>query len=80
VHSRSSITCHAIPRESKFLQWQTRLSEVETTDINGVAVFRPKDLGKAKNRAVFALESYLPKPFYWLKKRALVSMIRRKAA
>lgn len=79
-HSRSSITCHAIPRSRKFMQWQTRITDVKTSDVNGVAVFRPKDLTKARNRAVFAVESYFPKQFYWLKNRALVHLIRQKAA
>ncbi len=78
--SRSSITCHAIPRSRKFMQWQTRVTDVKTTDVNGVAVFRPKDLTQARNRAVFAVESYFPKQFYWLKKRALLHLIRQKAA
>jgi len=79
-HSRSSITCHAIPEARKFLQLQTRVMELKTTEINGIQVFRPKDLASAKNRAIFAIESYFPKQFYWLKKRAIVHVMKRKAA
>ena len=79
-HSRSSITCHAIPQGRNLLQLQARVLELKTTEINGVQVFRPKDLRSAKNRAIFAIESYFPKPFYWLKKRAIVYVMKRKAA
>lgn len=79
-HSRSSITCHAIPKASRYLQYQTRVLDLKTDEINGVDVFRPKDLGAAKNRAIFAAESHFPKPFYWLKKQAILHVVRRKAA
>jgi len=79
-HSRSSITCHAIPQARNLLQLQARVLELKTTEVNGVQVFRPKDLKSAKNRAIFAIESHFPKPFYWLKKQAIVYVMKRKAA
>jgi len=80
AHSRSSVTCHAIPQRHKLLQLQARTIDVKTVAINGARVFRPKDLGMAKNRAIFLIESRFPGPFYWLKKRAILHMIRGKAA
>ena len=79
THSRSSITCHAIPRSRKYLQMQTRLLDLKTSEINGTDVFRPKDLGRPRNKAVFLLESRFPKPFYWLKKRAIRYVIKHRA-
>jgi phytanoyl-CoA hydroxylase len=79
-YSRSSITCHAIPRARKFLQLQTRVMDLKTTEINGTYVFRPKDLSSGRNKAIFLLESRFPKPFYWLKKQAILYMIKHKAA
>jgi phytanoyl-CoA hydroxylase len=78
-HSRSSITCHAIPLSSKFLQLQTRVMDVVTDDVNGVAIHRPKDLARFRNRAVLWVESHFPRQFYWLKKKAILLMIRLKS-
>jgi len=77
-HSRSSITCHAIPRSRKFLQMQTRVIDLKTTEINGTQVFRPKDLSSSRNKAIFMLESHFPKQFYWLKRQAIIHMIKSK--
>ena len=79
-HSRSSITCHAIPKARKYLQMQTLVIDLKTTEINGTQVFRPKDLSSPRNKAIFMLESRFPKPFYWLKKRAILYVIKHKAA
>jgi phytanoyl-CoA hydroxylase len=75
-HSRSSVTCHAIPLSDRFLQLQLRLIDTPTDMINGVAVYRPKDLAKAKNRAVLWVEGKFPKPFYALKRFAIRNMAR----
>ncbi len=77
--SRSSITCHAIPEQKKFLQLQTRLFDLKTDKVNNVDIFRPKDLTVAKNRAILFVESHFPSVFYWFKKRAILYFIRRKA-
>lgn len=77
-HSRSSITCHAIPEKKRFLQLQTRLHDLKTDRINDVNVYRPKDLRSLKNRAIFFIESNFPMLFYWLKRRAITFYVRRK--
>lgn len=69
--SRSSITCHAIPASHRFLQHQTRIVPLKSTVINGIEVHRPKDLAKARYRAIFTLESKFPSIFYWLKRNAI---------
>jgi len=79
-HSRSSITCHAIPSSRLFLSHQTRLSDVATDDVNGTRVFRPKDLSALRNRLVFQIESRFPSLFYWAKRTALKQLFKRKAA
>lgn len=71
LHSRSSITCHTIPASQKFLQLQLRLHDVPTDRVNGVDIYRPKDLSKDTNRAVFWMESRFPKQFYALKSQAI---------
>ncbi len=79
-HSRSSITCHAIPSSRLFLSHQTRLSNVSTDDVNGTRVFRPKDLGALRNRLVLQMESRFPALFYWAKRTALKRLFKQKAA
>jgi phytanoyl-CoA hydroxylase len=79
-HSRSSITCHAIPRSRKFLSLQTRVLTLPTEDVGGTAIYRPKDLASPVNRLIFFLETTFPGFFYWLKKRAIVYLVRRKAS
>jgi len=80
VRSRSSITCHAIPRSRRFLQMQTRLMSLATDEVEGMAIYRPKDLAVAKNRVVFFFETRFPRVFYWLKKQAILYFVRHKAA
>jgi phytanoyl-CoA hydroxylase len=79
-HSRSSITCHAIPSSRMFLSHQTRLTNVRTDNVNGTGVFRPKDLSALRNRLVFQAETRFPSLFYWAKRTALKQIIRRKAS
>ena len=79
-HSRSSITAHAIPLSRKFLQLQTRVLTLRTEDVDGTAIYRPKDLGSTVNRLIFFVETNFPQFFYWLKKRAILYFVRRKAA
>lgn len=78
--SRSSITCHAIPTKKKFLQLQTRVLDLATERINGVNVYKPKDLSRGRNRAVFYVEAHFPTAFYWLKKKAILHSLKKKAA
>jgi phytanoyl-CoA hydroxylase len=70
-HSRSSITCHAIPARDRFLQFQMIPKDLPTTTVNGVEVYRPKDLASLKNRLVLWVEGSFPGPFYWLKRMAI---------
>jgi phytanoyl-CoA hydroxylase len=78
-HSRSSITCHAIPATRRFLQLQTRVLDVKTDSVNGIRIHRPKDLRSAHNRLVLLVESRFPGAFYWLKKQAILYFLRSKA-
>ena len=75
--SRSSVTCHAIPAKDRFLQLQLRALDVETDVVNGVQVYRPKDLALFRNRAILWIESYFPRPFYWIKRAALRRLATR---
>jgi phytanoyl-CoA hydroxylase len=79
VSSRSSITCHAIPRSRKFLQLQMRVLDVPTEEVNGTAIFRPKNLAIARNRMIMFLESHFPAFFYFAKRKAIGFFLRRKA-
>jgi phytanoyl-CoA hydroxylase len=79
-HSRSSITCHAIPSSRLFLSHQTRLRDVSTDEVNGTRVFRPKDLGTQRNRLIFQVETKFPSLFYWAKRTALRQVFRHKSA
>jgi len=79
-HSRSSITCHAIPNKKRFLQLQSRILDVRTDKVNKAYLYKPKDLDVFKNKIIFHIESHFPAPFYWMKKRAIVYLMRRKSA
>jgi phytanoyl-CoA hydroxylase len=79
-HSRSSITCHAIPSSHLFLSHQTRLRDVATDEVNGTRVYRPKDLSALRNRLIFQIESKFPSLFYWAKRTALKQIFRQKTA
>lgn len=78
-HSRSSITCHAIPDSHRFLQLHTRVFDLPTDTLQGVRMFRPKDLSKLKNRMVFTVETHFPNAFYAIKKAAVRYLIKRNA-
>jgi phytanoyl-CoA hydroxylase len=77
-NARSSITCHAIPLAKNFLQFQTRVMRLKTSNLNGTSIFKPKDLASPKNRAILYIESHYPTPFYWLKKKAIVHVLKEK--
>jgi len=79
-HSRSSITCHAIPSAHAFLQLQTRVLDVRTDEVNGTRLYRPKDLSSGRNRLIFEFESRFPALFYWAKRNAVKQLFRHKSA
>ena len=75
THSRASITCHAIPASHRFMQLQARIVPTPFELVNDVAVYRPKDLGVARNRAIFAFESRFPSIFYFAKRMAVKTLV-----
>ena len=75
--SRSSITMHAIPETHKFLQFHSRKIDVPTDDLGNSLIYRPKDQSKFKNRLILTIESRFPGIFYWLKKQAIKSLVRK---
>jgi phytanoyl-CoA hydroxylase len=77
-NSRSSITCHAIPLSKNFLQFQTRVMKLKVSNINGTSIFRPKDLSSFENRAILFVETRLPSAFYWLKRKAIIRVMKKK--
>lgn len=79
ARSRSSITCHAIPTRKKLLQMQSRTVNQPTVKVRETYINRPKDLQHRRNRAIFFVESHLPRFFYWLKKRAIIYVLKHKS-
>jgi phytanoyl-CoA hydroxylase len=79
IRSRSSVTCHAIPSSRLFLQWQVRLMDLATDDVNGTRIYRPKDLGSLRNRLVFQIETKFPSMFYWAKHVAIKQLMKLKS-
>lgn len=73
--ARSSVTCHAIPARDRFKQMQARVIDVPTDRVNGVEIFRPKDLMRWRNRLILFVESRFPGPFYRLKQYAIRSLV-----
>jgi phytanoyl-CoA hydroxylase len=78
LHSRSSITCHAIPASRKFLHHQILLWDVATDVVNDTRVYRPKDLSALKNRLIFQVETKFPSLFYWAKQKAVKQVFKFK--
>jgi phytanoyl-CoA hydroxylase len=79
MRSRSSVTCHAIPSSRLFLQWQVRLMDLSTDDVNGTRIYRPKDLSTLRNRLVFQFETTFPSMFYWAKHLAIKQIMKLKS-
>jgi phytanoyl-CoA hydroxylase len=75
-HSRSSITCHAIPAGDRMIQYHSRIRDVPGEELNGVRIHAPKDLARLRNRAVRAAEAIAPAPFHALKRAAITALVR----
>ena len=75
--SRSSITCHAIPKAHKFLQLQNRVLDVAAAELQNSAIYAPKDQAKLKNRAIKWAEWKFPRLFYALKSYAVKAAIQQ---
>lgn len=78
-YARSSITAHAIPSSRNLLQFQSRVLKLKSDQLNGTTIFRPKDLALLRNKAVLFMESHFPAQFYWLKKKAIVRVMKKKS-
>lgn len=78
-NARSSITAHVIPEAKNLLQFQARVLKLKVDQLNGTSIFRPKDLASLRNKAVLFVESHFPTQFYWLKKKAIVHVMKRKS-
>jgi phytanoyl-CoA hydroxylase len=66
--SRRSITNHVIPNQDLFLKLQSIKLDINTDFVKGIYLYRPKDQYKFKNRVIMFIESYFPRPFYFIKK------------
>jgi phytanoyl-CoA hydroxylase len=77
-HSRSSITCHAIPDSHRFLQFQNRILPLKLDTVNGIRIHRPKDLARRRNRAIFEIETRFPLAFYALKRTGIKAFLKVK--
>jgi hypothetical protein len=62
------------------LQYQVRLRDLRTDDVNGTRLFRPKDLVSSTNRMVLWLESAFPALFYGAKREAIKQLVRFKSS
>jgi len=74
--SRRSFTAHYIPQSMRFLQFQTRVKPLALGMTNGMLVHHPKDLRRAKNRAVFFVETRFPRAFQAAKRLAVRTLTR----
>ena len=69
---------HAIAESHKFLQLHSpRLSDMPTNELEYSLIYRPKDQKKFKNQLVLSMETYFPGIFYWIKKQAIKSLIKK---
>jgi phytanoyl-CoA hydroxylase len=76
LHSRRSVTGHFIPSDSRFLQFQSRIRKLNVQPVNGMAVHHPKDLSKARHRAIFFVENRFPQTFR-LAKKITIKLVTR---
>ena len=77
-YSRSSITCHSIPKNSQLLQLQARVLKISGEEINGMLLHKPKDQSKFKNRFILFIESHFPGFFYWLKFKVIALLVKKR--
>ena len=77
-NSRSSITLHAIPRNRKLLQFQSRIRNLDFDDLGNSLIHRPKDQSKFVNKLIFFFESNFPFFFYLTKNIAIKSLFKKK--
>tara|TARA_B100001093_G_C26841401_1_gene1020744 strand:- start:336 stop:1340 length:1005 start_codon:yes stop_codon:yes gene_type:complete len=75
-HSRSSITMHAIPESHKFLQLHSREIDVATDNLSHSLIYRPKDQANFKNRLILKIESNFPKIFHFIKRQAVIFLVK----
>lgn len=76
--SRNSFTMHLLAESHGFLQFQSRLRQLNLETVNGISVHHPKNLNRFRNRAVAFAETYFPGPFYALKNLAIRALVSRK--
>lgn len=76
-HSRSSMTCHAIPASHKFLKLHHILVDVPTEDLGEALIYSPKDLARVKYRVIKWLEWNMAPLFYKAKSIAVKRAISR---
>ena len=74
--SRSSFTAHYIPAETRFLQFQKRIKELNLSTVNGMQVHTAKDLQRPLNKVIFELETRAPKVFQFVKKLAVKAVTK----
>ena len=74
--SRSSLTAHYIPSNQRFLQFQTRIRELNLTRVNGMGVNKPKDLDDMMNRLDFEAAVRMP-GIYRLAKKLAIKVVTR---
>ena len=67
-NSRSSITFHAIPENSKFLHWHKHFIDTPTDDLGNSIIYRRKDQKFLINRIILLFESHMENITYFVKK------------
>lgn len=70
-YSRSSITCHVIPKSDRFLQFHSRAWMPQVKQFNDTWIWCPKDQGVLKYRVILWVESRFPRAFHALKRVAI---------
>ena len=69
--SRRSMTAHYIPETSRYLQFQTRPVPLNLQMVNGMKVHKPKDMARAKTRAMMWAQFNFPKTYLFVRKIAV---------
>lgn len=75
--TRNSYTAHFIPATSHLLQYQCITMKTNPDFNSGVAICRPKDQNRVRNRWMLTLESWLPTLFQKIKRQFIFWKIQR---
>jgi phytanoyl-CoA hydroxylase len=74
--SRSSLTAHYIPSSHRFLQFQSRIKNLNLKSFEGMQFHCHKDMDRLSNKVLMKVETTFPAVFQSVKKLAIKSIVK----